>query len=318
MKKLLLLDAYGKWQGAITAAAKEWGYATHVIASCAPIPDVSYDVGFLRPHADPRILRTNQLQDYPRMQQCCDTMIQDPSQVKCYEDKRAQWRWWGHLMPVSYNFIDEASAQSWLRLLPDNWFPLVSKADEGASSVNVRYLPTRTDAAWHVRQVFRGGVEVNHCSGGHKSRQSDYVFLQRFVAHDYTWRVNRIGDSFAIFKRHDYSAQRPLSKTGHTDPVTELDPRMRRLLDFAEHITDDIGSKWVALDIIDDSPRRYGTGCVLLETSLAWPWPSPGLCDTAPFFERDGYVWKHAGDLWGANMWDVMFRSVEEGAFQCS
>lgn len=310
MKKLLLLDERGTWQEAITAAAKQWGYATTIVTKTESyyLHDDCYHLGFMRPHADPAVLQCNQEIDWPDMHDRCQVMIQDRTQVECYENKRMQWGQWKHLMPGSLDLRSRAEVQAAAFRIK---FPLVSKADQGASSVNVRYLPDVAALLKHADEVFVDGVSVNHCSGGHKSVQKDYLFIQEFIPHDYTWRVNRIGDCYAIFRRHDYSKDKPLSRTGHTDPVTHLDARMRKLLDFAELVTHELGSKWVALDIIDS-----GTEPMLLETSLAWPWPSPGECSLAPFYRKHEGTWGRMAVHWGNGLWNVMFRSVEQGEFE--
>ena len=78
---------------------------------------------------------------------------------------------------------------------------------------------------------------------------------------------------------------------------------MAGAFEFADRIFEDIGTQWCALDILHRvQDNRY----FLLETSLGWPWPSPGDCDKAPFFGT-----KHRWD----GMWEVMLDEYEAGAW---
>jgi hypothetical protein len=184
----------------------------------------------------------------------------------------------------------------------------VSKADEGASSSNIRVLKGRNAVRQHIDLVFRRGIRVRHC-GGHATMQRNYVMLQEFIPHDTTSRVNRVGDKFAIFRRFNYPG-RNVAQTGSVKPVMALDANVQTLLEFAHTIsTAPLESKWIALDIL-----RTADGWRLLETSLGWPWPSPGTCDDAPFFALDGtfgttrYQWR--------DMWELMLDEYEAGVFR--
>src|SRR5690606_36965477 len=118
-------------------------------------------LGFIRCHADPKILKRNH-HDYEVMAARCD-VFQDRTQVQVYENKSAQFRLWSDWMPDTWRFTEQAAA---LALLEDVDYPIVSKADVGASSKNVRILETRDQARRHVEEVFGRGVPVDHCAGG--------------------------------------------------------------------------------------------------------------------------------------------------------
>lgn len=229
-------------------------------------------------------------------------MIQDAAQVEVYENKSEQWRRWGHLMPDTWRFSALDLALAFIDCAP---YPLVSKADVGASSVNVRVLESRAEAVRHVREIFTTGVPCSHgAERAPKTLQRDYVLLQRFIPHRITWRVNAIGDARAIFQRYCY-ADRPVAQTGNVEPVMELQPLHERLLEYANGVFAEIGSKWCALDILQDGDSTWK----LLETSLAWPWPSPGRCNEAPIFG--------SSRRW-IQIWEVMFEQVAVGAFSAA
>ena len=115
-------------------------------------------------------------------------MLQDPTQIAVYEDKSAQVALWAEWMPDTWRFTDEAAAMA---LLAGATYPLVSKADVGASSTNVRILETRAQAEQHVREVFGPGVSVHHGAHCPRTKQHGYVLLQRFIPHTITYRVQR-------------------------------------------------------------------------------------------------------------------------------
>lgn len=226
-------------------------------------------------------------------------MVQDAAQVEVYESKTEQWRRWGRFMPDTWRFTDVDTALAFLNTAP---YPLVSKADVGASSVNVRILATRAEAGRHVQEIFTTGVPVSHgAEKAPKTLQRDYVLLQRFIPHKVTWRVNAIGDARAIFMRYCYP-DRPVAQTGNVEPVMRLTESNEELLAHANTIFDAIGSEWCALDLLQDTDGTWK----LLETSLAWPWPSPGRCNEGPIFG--------SSRKW-IEIWDVMFEQAERGVF---
>ncbi len=293
MKQFVFLDEREVWWKAAIEASREFGYTGKRIIRGTQMPEGA--LGFIRPHAEPAALRLNQL-DYTQMCQR-GVVLQDTGQMTCYEDKTLQYHRWGRWMPRTWVFNSLATAMEALAGLP---LPIVSKDNEGASSINVRILKTAVELQKHVVDVFAGRVTVNPCSGGRSFQQRGYVFLQEFIPHKVTWRVNAIGNARGIFMRRNYP-DRPVAQTGNTDPVKVLDPFCERLLDWCDMVFDCLDTQWCALDVLDaDGEFR------LLETSLAWPWPSPGDCDNATLF-RSKYRW--------IDMWRCMFSQYAEGAW---
>lgn len=299
-----ILDERGKWFGPAIAAAERRGYDAKRIFRGTGATGRS-GLGFIRPTADPRLLHLNHRDD--AAMRTCLTMVQDRAQVEAYDNKSEQFRRWGRFMPKTWRFTDVDGAMAFLDEIdcPDR---LVSKADEGASSVNVRILDTRGAQRQHVREIFGRGIPVDHCFGESsvRTRQTDYVLFQEFIPHTVTWRVNRIGNHFAVFKRYCYP-DRNVAQTGNVEPVMSFAELPNHLVWFMTELTSVLKTKWVALDLLC-APDQGGTfGWYLLETSLAWPWPSPGTCDDAPFFGRTEYRWR--------DMWDLMFDEYEAGAW---
>lgn len=267
---LQIRDPRRKWIAPLREAAERRGIKTHVIKSLQDVtPD---DLLFIRPHADPKVLRVDK-EIYGR----AGHSIQDWRQVEYYDNKRAQAAEWGHWMPRTVITSDIRQALEYAETCS---LPIVSKADVGASSYNVRVIEKRHKLIAHIEKIFRrGGITVDHCdSQGTKSIQNDYVILQDFIPHDVTYRVNRIGKQNAIFLRSNYP-DRPVAQTGNTVPVYELNDEYADLLDYANRFFREAETDWCAVDIL-----KCGDGWRVIETSLSWPWPSPGDCNNATFF----------------------------------
>lgn len=287
MTKCYILDERGNWAEPVAAAARRAGYEPVYIKRGYEATEPG-SVGFIRPHATPEVLRTNR-RDYFDMSKTC-RMIQDPVQARLYEDKTGQSDRFSQWMPDTYVSYRRDLAKSWA----GSTYPIVSKANEGASSVNVRVLRNEAELTAHLDRVFGPGVPIKYCDGGNgkastSGLQQGYVILQEFIPHDVTYRVNIIGNGRAVFKRYNYP-DRPVAQTGNVEPMLTEWPE---LLAFADEIVAAIGTKWCALDVLHYNGRFY-----LLETSLAWPWPSPGDCMNAPIF-RTRYKW--------ADLFDCMF-----------
>lgn len=305
VKQYTILDERGNWFEPSMAAARNRGYAVERIKRGREAK--LGGLGFLRPHAVPLVLQRNHL-DYLEMAERL-TMVQDFTQVECYDDKSAQFWRWGKWMPKTWRFDNRDAALYFLETrAPDI---LVSKADVGASSKNVRILRNRGDQKAHVRELFGKGIVVDHCAGGGpsgreaKSRQRGYVLFQDFIHNDHTWRVNAIGRGRAMFKR--FNGPAGTAQTGNVEPVKDYgDATVQSILGFANMIFSELKTNWCALDILHDvnTGRLY-----LLETSLGWPWPSPGDCDNAPFIGpmEKSYKWR--------DMWELMFDEYEHGTW---
>lgn len=296
MPDFFILDERDIWHEAACAAADRHGYAARRIFSgdrvCVP------GVAFVRPHADWRKLPANR-DDYAAMAAAGLTMIQDAEHVRLYEDKSGQFAKWPEWMPDTWRFTDLDAA---LAFVAQADYPLVSKADVGASSVNVRILKDRAEAALHIQRLFVGpGIWVHHGAQCPQTRQTGYALLQRFIPHSTTYRVNAIGEARAVFFRYCYP-DRPVAQTGNVEPAFVMTDELESLLDYSDRFFAHAGTRWCALDILKDGDQWR-----LLETSLAWPWPSPGRCNEGAIFRSGGKVW--------LEMFDVMFDQLEAGAW---
>lgn len=295
MGHLWMIDPRGAWHAACEAACRErgWGFdrKTDWLAGWR-----EKGWGFVRPRAAPGELKLNRIAFHNMA--AVMPMVQDAAQIDLYEDKSGQFRRWGRWMPPTWRFESRHAAIDFVNGRKD--WPLVSKADVGASSVNVRILRGPREARRHVAEVFGRGLYVRHCDGGSVSRQQGYVLLQAFIPHTVTWRVNAIGRGRAVFKRYCY-AHKPVAQTGNVEPVMAMDDEVESLLAFADEFFEEAGTRWCAIDVL-----KAADGWRLLESSLAWPWPSPGSCMSAPIF-RTAWAWD--------GMWRAMLDEIEGGGF---
>jgi len=304
MKRYTVLDERGNWYGPSIEAAHRRGYETHHIKRGHEAQPGG--LGFLRPHAVPSVLLHNHA-DYALMSDKL-TMVQDFDQVQLYDDKSAQFWRWAKWMPPTWRFDRLEAALEHVREYNG---PIVSKADVGASSRNVRILHTKQDQMNHVKLLFGRGIEVDHCAGGGpsgreaKSKQKGYVLFQQYIPHNVTWRINIVGRYRSMFRR--FNGPGGVAQTGNVEPVTNFENEdVVKVLAFADAFFAETKTKWCALDVLIDTtgePR-------LLETSLGWPWPSPGECMSGPFVSPEGkfgYTW--------ADMWDLMFDEYEAGVW---
>jgi len=263
MLDLLIFDSRDVWHGPLTHAAESLGWTARRISHQHEIEPARF--GFFRPHP----AHMDEHRQLYRAMAGQMVMVQDVPQVEVYEDKSEQWQRWGHLMPDTWRYTDQDQA---LAAVHD--FPLVSKADEGASSVNVRILANRAEYEAHVAQVFGPGIPVNLCASGAMTTQRGYLLLQRFIPHEITFRVNVLAHRRAIFERFNYP-DRPVAQTGNVRPVMTFTALHESLIDYANLVADEIDTKWCALDILRDGDRW-----TLLETSLAWPKNEKEYSDT--------------------------------------
>lgn len=222
------------------------------------------------------------------------TLIQDQTQIDVYENKSAQFALWRDWMPDTWRFDDIADALVFAETCE---LPIVSKADQGASSVNVRIIATRDELRRHISVAFGRGITLQR-----DQLQRGYVLLQRCIPHTITYRVNILGNARAIFFRYCYP-DRMVAQTGNVEPAMELTPKLHSLLEFADRFAQAAGTKWCALDILED-----GSKWRLLETSEGWPWPSPGNCNEGTIFRsRKPRKW--------IEMFEVMCDEIEGGAW---
>jgi hypothetical protein len=84
-----------------------------------------------------------------------------------------------------------------------------------------------------------------------------------------------------------------------------MDAVTHDLLQYAGAVFAALETRWCAIDVLRDGDRWR-----LLETSLAWPWPSPGDCDNGVFFIEQDDAFVPSGRRW-IDMMDVLLDEAE-------
>ena len=284
-----VLDAKGHWFPALEAALRNVGGTV----AHASTWDGGEGYGFVRPSPDPEPLRKHQgiYRELSRKLK----MVQDADHIDHYEDKSKQFALYGKWMPKTWRLTSLEDARETLK---DAEYPLVSKANEGSSSRNVRVLYSVDEALRLAECVFGSGIPVD--LGRSEGRQQGYMLLQEFIPHRITYRVNAIGSGRAIFFRYCHP-DKPLAQTGNVEPCDFMTPEMESLLAWSDAFFSEAKTKWAGIDVL-----KQGNTWKLLETSLAWPWPSPGRCNEGPIF-RSRHRW--------LGMFDVLAEDMDRGYF---
>ena len=270
-------DGKGRWREAVTKAAIDHGYTVN------GSPE---GIGFFRPAQRPEPLKEDKAL-YNRLKASV-RWIQDQAQVDVYEDKAEQTRRWSKWMPPTWLIEDKQSA---LKFIEEAEYPFVSKAKEGSSSFNISLITNKSQAKKLVDDAFGKGFPVRD------GYQVGYVIFQKFIKSTVCYRVNAIGKGRAIFYRYNYPGKW-YTQTGNVEPAFTMNEEAESLLEYSDRVFENIGTQWCALDILKDDGKWK-----LLETSLAWPWPSPGRCNEGTIF-RTKRKW--------IEMFDAMFDSLDD------
>jgi glutathione synthase/RimK-type ligase-like ATP-grasp enzyme len=221
---------------------------------------------------DERIYILNKILDY--------SVYPSADEIFIYENKRFLSFWLKAKKiphPRTDVFYDQKEA---LEFVNKQVFPLVGKANIGASGSGVSILNTRKEAINYLNQTFSGKgtpkrIGPNFNKGGIILRglkylikpsglikklklyktigtnpQKGFVIFQEYISHDFEWRVVRIGDSFFAHKKIKVGekASGSLLKEYENPPFA--------LLDFVKEITDSNKFYSQAIDIFE-SERGY-------------------------------------------------------------
>ncbi len=200
--------------------------------------------------------------------------VQDRQQWLCYEDKIRQYRLFSEWMPRTWYCLTAEAAH---RALDQCWFPLVSKASVGSSSVNVRILPDVEAAQREIYLAFGSGIPIRR--GAEDAVQAGYLLWQQFIPHQVTWRVTAVGTKRHVYRRFCYpdkTVAAPASVVA-TEPA-EMSEEVESLLDFSNRFFEFANTRWCAIDVLK-APDRWR----LLETSLAWA-RGNDAAGNAPFY----------------------------------
>jgi len=204
-----------------------------------------------------------------------------PLEIFIYENKRflSSWLKANNIPhPNTDVFYDSGEALDYIQSAA---YPFVAKTNIGASGSGVKVIRSVSEAKEYIEETFRGRgapqrTGPNRDSGGfikrgfhymiHPSdiskklsiyktkasnRQKGFVIFQKYIEHEFEWRVVRIGNSFFGHKK---------LKTGEKTSGSLLknydDPPLA-ILDFVKEITDKYGMYSQAVDIFEDGGEGY-------------------------------------------------------------
>jgi glutathione synthase/RimK-type ligase-like ATP-grasp enzyme len=203
-----------------------------------------------------------------------------PEEIFIYENKRflSYWLKANNIPhPETYVFYDHKEA---MEFAESSHYPLVAKANIGASGSGVIILHTKKQTGEYIKNTFSGkgakkrygpnlakrglfgrGLhyiihprDIQKKLNIYKTVRSDiqniFVIFQEYIEHDFEWRVVRIGDSFFAHKKikSDDKASGALIK-GYDNPPLSL-------FEFVKEITDKHNFYSQSIDLFE-SERGY-------------------------------------------------------------
>jgi hypothetical protein len=151
-------------------------------------------------------------------------------------------------------FFDREQAMDFCRTTD---YPIVAKLNRGAASSGIFVLRDLHAGERYVARAFGKGILPR--SADARDRERGGVLFQRFVPHDYEWRIVRIGDDFLC--RRKVRAGDFASGSGNIDWAKPL-PGM---LDFARGVTDKGGFRHMGVDLFACSEMCKTSGFLVNE-----------------------------------------------------
>lgn len=201
-------------------------------------------------------------------------------EVRLYENKRYFSYWLeAHSVPhpTTWVFYHKKEAKEHSKLLE---LPIVGKINIGASGNGVTILRDKKKLKSYIEMAFTKGLvsrtgpkigkgdllnrlyqklknpkelinRLNTYKAIHGDRQIGFVLFQKYVEHNFEWRVVRIGDSFFAHKKLKVGdkASGTLLKSYENPPL--------QLLDFVRDLTDEHQFRSVAVDVFENPDRCY-------------------------------------------------------------
>ena len=198
------------------------------------------------------------------------------NELRLYENKRFLAYWLRtHLVPHPKTWVlyDRNEA---MKLISQLELPIVGKINIGASGNGVRILKTRECLNNYVETAFSKGLvsntgpklgkgkifyrllcmltnpsvlinRVKTYKAISEDRQIGFIILQKYIPHDFEWRVVRIGNSFFAHKKIK------IGEKASGTLIKEYDNPPLSLLDFVKKITDNFAFYSVAVDVFETS-----------------------------------------------------------------
>lgn len=149
--------------------------------------------------------------------------------------------------PETWVFFDRGKAMEFCR---NTNYPVVCKTDSGAASSGIAVLRDRRSAERIVAQAFGHGILAR--SSDRLEPERGGILFQRFVAHDFEWRIVRIGDDFLCRRKvRDGDFASGSGEIGWAEPLPGM-------LDFVWEITELGGFRSMAVDLFENPSPLHG------------------------------------------------------------
>lgn len=198
-------------------------------------------------------------------------------EILLYENKRylSEWLKINELPhPETHVFFHKSEAIAYIN--ENSFFPIIAKTNIGASGNGVVSITNKDEAFDYVNKAFSIGIrsktgpklkkgsilrkikKVIFRKGFLKQRLKDYqptildiqfhyVIFQKFIAHEFEWRVVRIGDS--------YFAHKKMAKNGKASGTLQkgYDEVPQSLFNFIKKVTEKHHLTSVAIDVFEQN-----------------------------------------------------------------
>jgi len=216
------------------------------------------------------------------------TLIPTSIEGRMFDDKIFQTKLFENWMPKTYYETDYKKA---IQLVDNMKYPFISKASEGASASNLRFIINKQEALNEVEKVFsKEGITL-----WIKNKQKGYILWQEYIPQPdkNDWRVILIAKKYAIVnERYIKNDKLPFaSGSEKRRMVKKLDNKIISLLDFSYKFAKEFNLSMICTDIVIDSDKY-----LVLENGPAWGMYAYPKC---VWFEKTVSGWvptKYIGD----------------------
>lgn len=302
MKLYVRNDAWG-WDALLLDAAAKVGLPTERFEHPQEVADSPETYAFLHMRHAPRFREGDKLTAEALHLKPQVTLIPSIYECRLYDDKIRQARGIGKWLPrtrflTTYREAEEA--------LSECAFPLVSKANGGAGSSNVRIVTSPDQARAEADAVFFGaGIPLHD-----NQIQQHYLLWQDFCPqNENDWRVIVIAHTYGIILKRFNRPELPFaSGSGNFEPVTELTTEHRTMLDHTAAFAEEFDFTFVGVDIVRDRSGAF----TILEMTAGWDMKGYTNCR---FFERRGSEW-YPMEQMGPDLFLLTAQAIAGGRFK--
>jgi len=245
----------------VVKAAKKLGIRARLFRKAKDVPNDKNIVAFMRMMNVPDFREKNKRIAEELSKKNKILMIPRIHEARLYDDKIAQTKLFSACMPKTYYLTSKSQAEEILDIIG---FPFVSKASEGSSSKNVRFVKDKKAANNEILTVFSGkGIDLQY-----SKNQKGYLLWQEFLPDNlFDWRVVVLAKKYVcVVKRYNKEGLHFASGSDKVEAIKEISDEILQLLNFSIEFVNKFDLSMTALDIISNQKGDF----VVLETSCAW------------------------------------------------